>query len=98
MTTQTDPKPTKRGRPRKDRVETRFWDGKLYALLKERLPHHVRGDRLIPASLAESLNVARWTVYKALNNDKLSSKLAKALIDESRSKLTQEDLAPFVFA
>ncbi len=98
MTTDTQPGPIKSGRPAKDATKKKFYDGELYKLLAKTMPQHVEGGRLSPKLVADALNIARYTVYKWLNSDKLSSKGARQLIEASGGKLSIKDLSKFVLS
>lgn len=99
MSSSTTPGPIKSGRPRRhNKDQVRFWNGKLYALLKKAMPQHVMGDRLNPPSLAAAIETHKFTVYRWLNDDKVSPAGAKKLIDEAKGNLTPEDMTPFLLS
>lgn len=89
---------TKMGRPRSDETKRRYFQGQLYKLLCETMPHHVRDDRLEVASLAAALGNSRMALYRRMEEDRLTNKAALALVQESRGKLKLEKLIPFILA
>lgn len=91
--------PIKSGRPRsKNETLPRYWETDLYAVLSAALPQHVVGGRLEPTRIAEAIGKHKFTVYKWLQNNRITSNGAKLLIDESYGKLTPTDLARFVIS
>lgn len=91
------------GRPRKNDDRT-LYDGKLYRLLVEKLPSEfIKYGRLDTQRLCEATSNARFTVYRWLNEERLSRRGVKSLLqvsdetDEADKKglLTKEDLLPF---
>lgn len=102
---------TKRtGRPPKNPDEKHFKFKGLHGLLVNKLPpsfsqfvpqyqcDNGRSSRLLIDTLAlsEVLGVSRFTVYRFLNEEKLSKQRAAALIALSGGNITQEELLPYV--
>lgn len=100
MTKAAAPGPIKSGRPRAKSNEnkTRFWETKLYALLLTALPQHIEGGRLSPKLIADAIGVHKYTVYKWLQSDFISSRGATKVIKESKGKLKAQDLAQFLIS
>jgi hypothetical protein len=80
-----------------------FYDSQLHALLVRKLPEHVRGGRIHPATLAAAMKYSTFRVYTMLTDDKLSPKAARTLLKlsaavprEEGMMLSQEDLLPFL--
>lgn len=95
---------TKTGRPRKHDDAT-LYESALYKLLLEKLPsEYIKFGRLDTESIRVATQNARYTIYRWLNEQKLSPKASKALQKLSRETadagkkglLTREDLLPFV--
>ena len=70
----------------------------LYKLLVQRLPDFLDRGRLNVPALAAALEVSRAAVYRWLKNNRLPSRAARALIDNSSGSLSTEDLISFVIA
>lgn len=92
------------GRPSK-RDDFKLYDGKLYQVLLDKLPSEfIKYERVNTEKLCKATGNARFTVYRWLNENKLSPKAARALIKlseettdkEKKGALTKEDLFPFV--
>lgn len=90
--------PMKTGRPRTNKTKRRYYQGELYPILCKAMPHHVNNDRLDVAALAAALGNSRMAVYRRMEEDRLTSKAAQALVDESRGRLKIEKLIPFILA
>ena len=87
------------GRPPADSMKKRFWDSELHDLLLDRLCHVeglVKDGRIQPAALARIAGKCRFTGYRWLNEERISTSGAKKLIQMSDGKLTIRDLAPFL--
>ena len=98
------------GRPPKNPDEKHFKFKGLHGLLAKGLPQSFSqvvqeyqcdngevSDRLIDTLLlSEVLGVSRFTVYRFLNEEKLSKQRAAALIALSGGNITQEELLPYV--
>lgn len=83
------------GRPARDK--RKYFEGKLYPLLAAQLPHHVDASGSLNVnSLAAALGVSGQTLYFSMSEDRLTPRIAKLILNESRGKLTAENLAPFV--
>lgn len=82
----------------------RFDEGKLYALFVDRLPApFVENGRLDVAKLAAKLKVSRMTIYRWMNDSKLSLKGTRLLTmklsdDPSVVPLSKEEVIPFLLA
>lgn len=75
----------------------KYYDGNLYPLLRTKLPHHINASgRLDVGSLAEALKVSGQTLYFSMAEDRLTPRIARLIVDESRGSLTPTDLAAFV--
>lgn len=85
------------GRPKQARTAQNYYDGKLYALLFDRMPHHVLNGRLWVRSLAAALEISTTPLYRWMTEDRLTAKQANRLIAESRGKLKPEDMTQFLF-
>lgn len=90
--------PIKSGRPRAKASEgkPRFYETKLYALLRKALPQHVEDNRLNPKSVAKAIGMHRYTVYKWLSGNFLSPRGAEKLLAEADGGLTKEQLANYI--
>lgn len=76
-----------------------FYDGPLYKLLEDRLPHHrTRRGLLDVRSLTDKLGYSYQYGYKWLNTGRLSPEVAKAIVKEAQGRIDLEELLPFVFA
>lgn len=93
------------GRPPIDPKQTRFFDGELHKLLSDRLDHipgMVRGGRVDPKVLALQCKKAKFTIYRWMNNDRISAKAGKILMELSKQaesgeyRITKEEITPFV--
>lgn len=85
--------------------KTPIHDTKIYALLLEGLPIRFtdRFGRLDTAQLAQECELTRWTIYRWLNGESMSSRNAKKLIEisenttcERKGKINKETLTPFI--
>lgn len=96
--TMTDARPIKTGRPLKNPATGRkYYEGKLYALLLDRLKNHVHATgKLDVASLSKALSVSKQWLYLSMTDDKLSRRVAGLLITESKGTIEPKDLAPFL--
>ncbi len=101
----SSPRERRTGRAPTDRNRTRYYDGRLHALLIDRLSHLpglVDGGRISVATLAARIGRCRYTCYKWLHADQVSTAGARELIRLSATpeapdgRLTKEDLAPFL--
>ena len=100
--------PKRTGRPSKNPTEQTFKNNAIHALLIGKLPApYVRmepnGNQSIldTLRLARALGVSRYTVYRFLNEEKLSVRIANKLISLSREEghttpILESDLLPFV--
>lgn len=89
------------GRPPVDKMKKRFWDNDLHDLLIANLGHVeglVKDNRIQPAVLARLTGKCRFTGYRWLNENRISTAGAKKIIQLSEGKLTIGDLAPFLIA
>lgn len=100
-------RPIKAGRPRDPRNQgrPRYFQGKLYPLLKKNFPEYVEDGQLCVEKLASALKkpdgkgMHKFTLYQWMQNDRIPKAAgAKALIALSEGRLTEKTLAPFVFA
>ncbi|QXN71270.1 helix-turn-helix DNA binding domain protein [Rhodobacter phage RcPacific] len=95
---------TKRtGRPSKNPTDQTFKNNAIHALLIGKLPApYVRmepnGNQSIldTLRLARALGVSRYTVYRFLNDEKLSKKTAAGLVRISDGALEQSDVLPYL--
>ena len=69
----------------------------LHALLVGKLPEHAGGGRIIVRRIAGLTGYANYTVYRWLQNDRLTPRAAGTLIGTFAGRITKEDLVPFVF-
>lgn len=97
----TDKKRT--GRPAKNPSEETFKDNEIHALLASKLPEpYVRAELngnqslLDTLLIARDLGVSRYTVYRFLNDEKLSKKTATGLVRISGGSIEQSDLLPYL--
>ena len=74
----------------------RFYDGRLHDLLVRKRPRFVRVGRVDVARLCSATGNSRFTVYRWMQDDRVSPAAGKSLIRVSGGQLTPEDLAPFV--
>ena len=95
--------PKRTGRPSKNPTEQTFKNNAIHALLIGKLPApYVRmepnGNQSIldTLSLARALEVSRYTVYRFLNDEKLSKKTAAGLVQISDGSLEQSDVLPYL--
>lgn len=95
--------PKRSGRPSRQPAEQTFKDKAIYALLIEKLPApFVRSqnqgcERILDTlRIAKAIGVSRYTVYRILNDEKLSKKTATGLIELSDGRLDQADVLPFL--
>lgn len=86
------------GRPPKNKQKQHFSDKALYKFLASRLPERfVKEDGSLATNLlAKEGEVVRFTVYRWLNNNRLSSSSAKIIINISEGKIKDTDLLPFL--
>lgn len=96
-------KPARMGRPSKN-DEFTLYNSALYKLLLAKLPSkYLKFGRLDTQAICEGTGNARFTVYRWLNEQRLSKKAIKALLKLSaetdepkkKGKLTKADLIPF---
>lgn len=80
-----------------------FRDTKIHALLLTKLdvPYvrtraNGRQKMLDTLRISQDLGVSRYTVYRFLNEEKLSKKMTAGLIQISNGLLTSTDLLPFL--
>ena len=95
--------PKRSGRPSKNPTEHTFKNNAIHALLIGKLPApYVRmepnGNQSIldTLCLARALGVSRYTVYRFLNDEKLSKKMAAGLVRISDGSLEQSDVLPYL--
>lgn len=95
--------PKRTGRPSKNPTEQTFKNNAIHALLIGKLPApYVRmepnGNQSIldTLRLARALGVNRYTVYRFLNEEKLSKKMAAGLVRISDGSLEQSDVLPYL--
>ena len=95
--------PNRTGRPSKNPTEQTFKNNAIHALLIGKLPApYVRmepnGNQSIldTLRLARALGVSRYTVYRFLNEEKLSKKTAAGLVQISDGSLEQSDILPYL--
>ena len=95
--------PKRTGRPSKNPTEQTFKNNAIHALLIGKLPApYVRmepnGNQSIldTLRLARALGVSRYTVYRFLNEEKLSKKTAAGLVQISYGSLEQSDVLPYL--
>lgn len=87
------------GRPPANPASSRFWETALHKLLAERLAQvegMVVAERVVPSHLASECGVCRFTAYRWLNENRISPKGARKIIEVSKGRLTKEDFAPFL--
>lgn len=84
-------------------VEQSFKDKALHALLIEKLPvPYVRTDGITGRKvldtlrISKALTVSRFTVYRFLNDEKLSKRTASGLVAISDGAIDQADVMPFL--
>lgn len=90
--------PMKAGRPRANKTKRRYFEGQLYPLLFNAMPHHITNNRLDVSSLAAALGNSRMALYRRMEEDRLTTKAAQALVEESKGRLKLEALIPFILA
>ncbi|TIU88865.1 MAG: hypothetical protein E5W06_00420 [Mesorhizobium sp.] len=92
-------KPNHTGRPRKD-DDFKLYEGDLYKVLLDKLPaKYIKYGRLDTDAIRQGTGNARFTVYRWLNEQKLSKKAAKSLLAlsaDGKGKLKKTDLIPFL--
>lgn len=95
--------PKRTGRPSKNPTEQTFKNNAIHALLIGKLPApYVRmepnGNKSIldTLRLARALGVSRYTVYRFLNDEKLSKKTAAGLVRISDGAIEQSDVLPYL--
>ena len=95
--------PKRTGRPSKNPTEQTFKNNAIHALLIGKLPApYVRmepnGNQSIldTLRLARALGVSRYTVYRFLNDEKLSKKTAAGLVRISAGEIEQNDVLPYL--
>ena len=89
------------GRPPADPNKKNFWETDLHKLLVDRLDHldgMVVDGRIVPARLAKLTNKNRYTIYRWLGDNRLSSGAAKAILKLAGERLTPTELMKFVLA
>ena len=95
----------KTGRPKKNDGK-KFFDGELHKVLAAKLPTcFIRGGRVDTTAVSEATDNVRYTVYRWMNEEKLSPKAVQALLRlsnetdelEKKGALKLEDLLPFMF-
>ncbi len=91
------------GRPSKNPTDQTFKNNAIHALLIGKLPApYVRmepngNQRILDTlRLARALGVSRYTVYRFLNDEKLSKKTAAGLVRISDGALEQIDVLPYL--
>lgn len=92
------------GRPPHNPTGKHYKFNDLHAVLVRSLPFSfMREDESAPGgmvidtlALARALGVSRFTVYRALNQDRLSKQVAHGLLAIPGSFIKQEDLLPFL--
>lgn len=87
------------GRPPANDYDRYFWESALHKLLAERLgdiPGVVHGGRVRPKSLAKLLKKADYTVYRWLNESRLSTSGVRAILELSGDRIKKEELLPFL--
>ncbi|RWI85970.1 MAG: hypothetical protein EOR22_30370 [Mesorhizobium sp.] len=88
-------KPSHTGRPRKNDDFT-LYDSALYQLLLKKLPaNFIKAGRLDTEAIREATGNARFTVYRWLNDQKLSKNAIKSLLTIGNGRLKKKDLIPF---
>lgn len=96
-------KPNHTGRPRKN-DDFKLYEGDLYKVLLEKLPSkYIKFGRLDTDAIRIGTGNARFTVYRWLNEQKLSKNAIRALLKLSaesdepkkKGKLKKADLIPF---
>lgn len=95
----TSPREPKVGRPRANPSYPRFWETDLHKMLVaglEKVEGMVVEGRIVPSKLARDVKCCRFTVYRWLNDNRISAKGAKRIIEVSKGRLTKEDFAPFL--
>lgn len=94
-----------RGRHSKNPDAEAFLNKDFYRILVEKLPPvYVRDpepgfpNQIDTLALSKAMGVSRWTVYRFLNEEKLSKITATGLMRVSREggSLTESDLLPFL--
>lgn len=97
------PKPAYTGRPSKN-VDFKLYDGALYKLLLAKLPSEcIKFGRIDTLALGKATGNARFTVYRWLNEQRLSKNAIRSLLRVSsettetkkKGKLKKDDLIPF---
>lgn len=87
--------PSKRGRP----TDRKYYEGDLYPVLARAMKQHIDASgRLNVASLAAAIGVSGQTLYFSMGEDRVTPRVGKMLITESKGRLTPNDLAPFVLS
>lgn len=90
--------PSKRGRPTEN-AQRKYYEGKLYPLLAQAMTQHIDASRrLNVGSLANAIGVSGQTLYFSMGEDRVTPRVAKLLITESRGRLKPVDLAPFLLS
>lgn len=91
------------GRPAKRPSAKSFKDNEIHALLVEKMPApYVRDEPfgnesvLDTLRIAKDIGVSRYTVYRFLNDEKLSKRTAAGLKRISKGNLTDSDLLPYL--
>ncbi len=88
------------GRPPNDLDAREYWETPLHALLirtmREVEPPVIKGERIDAAALAATCGVARYSVSRWFRRPRISAKAANKLVSIPESKLTKEDILPFV--
>jgi hypothetical protein len=93
------PKQKEHGRPPSDPGTQRFWETSLHKMLVKGLSHidgMVVSERIVPAKLAKSCGVCRYTAYRWLGENRISTKGARKVIGIAEGRLTRADFAPYL--
>lgn len=93
------PKQREHGRPPADPNTARFWETSLHKMLVKGLSHiegMVVSERIVPAKLAKACGCCRYTAYRWLGGNSISTKGAKRIIEIAEGRLTRADFAPYL--
>lgn len=95
----TNQKPRRSGRPPANNQTSYFWESELHNFLLERLhdvPGLVHADRIKPKVLASLVGRCDYTVYRWLNESRVSAGGAKSILRAFGHRVTEGDLLKFL--